>query len=380
GFLALSVFIAAFFRDPIRTTPVGDGLIIAPADGLVTMITNVPPPRELQGEGMLAADPVVRVSIFMSVFDVHINRSPISGVIRKVHYIAGKFLSADLDKASEENERQHILVQGEDGSLVAFTQIAGLVARRIVPWIRAEDRVLAGQRIGLIRFGSRVDVYLPAGTSSQVLLGQSKFGAELDSLSDVVAFGVAPALITYLWILRAWNPAYGWIFALAYAVGMALRLARFNARIDVEDQPHKSAGFLTGAPAPMGAGIMLLPIMLWLASDGQWAWLRDGRIMAGWAALSAFLIVSSIATFSMGALRLKRDWRFVAVVIIAMIGVALVSAPWETLSGLVIVYLASIPFSIMRYAAVRRRRAHQAGVEPALPLSPPLPPAPPKVP
>jgi len=219
------------------------------------------------------------------------------------------------------------------------------------------------------------------GRIARLLRGQSRFGAELDSLSDVVAFGVAPALIAYLWVLRAWNPAYGWIFALAYAVGMALRLARFNARIDVEDQPHKSAGFLTGTPAPMGAGIMLLPIMLWLASDGQWTWLRDGRVVAAWAALSAFLIVSSIATFSMGALRLKRDWRFVAVVIIAMIGVALVSAPWETLSGMVIAYLASIPFSIMRYAAVKRRRASQAAAaEPALPLSPPLPPAPPKGP
>jgi CDP-diacylglycerol--serine O-phosphatidyltransferase len=215
------------------------------------------------------------------------------------------------------------------------------------------------------------------GRIARMLRGQSKFGAELDSLSDVVAFGVAPALIAYLWILRDWNPAYGWIFALAYAVCMALRLARFNARIDVEDQPHKSAGFLTGAPAPMGAGIMLLPIMLWLASDQQWAWLRDGRLVAAWAALSAFLIISSVATFSMGALRLKRNVRFGAVVIITMIGVALVSAPWETLSGLVIVYLASIPFSIMRYARVKRQRGRQATGEPTLPLSPPLPPVPP---
>ena len=218
------------------------------------------------------------------------------------------------------------------------------------------------------------------GRIARLLRGQSKFGAELDSLSDVVAFGVAPALIVYMWVLRDWNPAYGWIFALAYAVCMALRLARFNARIDVEDQPHKSAGFLTGAPAPMGAAIMLLPVSLWLASDQQWTWLRDGRVMAGWAALSAFLIISSLATFSMGALRLKRNLRFGAVVIIAMIGVALVSAPWETLSGLVIVYLASIPFSIMRYARVKRQRARQAAGEPTLPLSPPLPPVPPKGP
>jgi len=180
GYVAAGVTIwtAAFFRDPIRTTPATEGLIIAPADGLVTMITNVPPPRELQGEDGLPADPVVRVSIFMSVFDVHINRTPIAGTIVKVAYIAGKFLNADLDKASEDNERQHILVEGPDGTRVAFTQIAGLVARRIVPWIKPGDRVVAGQRIGLIRFGSRVDVYLPAGTSSQVLLGQRTIAGE----------------------------------------------------------------------------------------------------------------------------------------------------------------------------------------------------------
>jgi phosphatidylserine decarboxylase len=175
---AVTVWTAAFFRDPVRTTPSGEGLIIAPADGLVTMITNVPPPRELLGEEGLPDDPVVRVSIFMSVFDVHINRTPIAGTILKVVYIAGKFLNADLDKASEDNERQHILVEGADGTKVAFTQIAGLVARRIVPWVKAGDRVATGQRVGLIRFGSRVDVYLPAGTSSQVLLGQRAIAGE----------------------------------------------------------------------------------------------------------------------------------------------------------------------------------------------------------
>jgi phosphatidylserine decarboxylase len=174
----LTMWTAAFFRDPIRTTPMGQGLIVAPADGLVTMIATVPPPRELIGEEGLPDDPVIRVSIFMSVFDVHINRTPIAGTILRVVYIAGKFLNADLDKASEDNERQHILVEGEDGTKVAFTQIAGLVARRIVPWVKAGDRVVAGQRVGLIRFGSRVDVYLPVDTSSQVLLGQRTVAGE----------------------------------------------------------------------------------------------------------------------------------------------------------------------------------------------------------
>jgi phosphatidylserine decarboxylase len=175
-FVGLCIWIAAFFRDPVRTTPQGDDLIVAPADGLVTMIQRVPIPRELVGE--LGDAPLVRVSIFMSVFDVHINRSPIAGTIRRVVYIPGKFLNADLDKASEENERQHFLVERTDGVQIGFTQIAGLVARRIVPFVKGGDIVASGQRVGLIRFGSRVDVYLPAGTEPTVLMGQRTVAGE----------------------------------------------------------------------------------------------------------------------------------------------------------------------------------------------------------
>jgi len=179
----LTFCIGAFFRDPHRVTPQGDRLIIAPADGLVTLIQKVPPPRELtidygSGAPVLGTEPVMRVSIFMSVFDVHINRAPIAGTILKVVYIPGKFLNADLDKASEDNERQHILVDRGNGTLVGFTQIAGLVARRIVPFVEAGDIVACGQRVGLIRFGSRVDVYLPQGTDSLVLLGQRVIAGE----------------------------------------------------------------------------------------------------------------------------------------------------------------------------------------------------------
>lgn len=168
----VTVWVLAFFRDPIRTVPQGDTFIIAPADGMVTLIQNVPPPRELLGPDGLAEDPVVRVSIFMSVFDVHINRSPIAGTIKQIVYIAGKFLNADLDKASDENERQHFLVESASGVRIGFTQIAGLVARRIVPFSKVGDVVRAGERVGLIRFGSRVDVYLPKGTAPKVALGQ----------------------------------------------------------------------------------------------------------------------------------------------------------------------------------------------------------------
>ena len=174
----VTIWIAAFFRDPTRVTPRGTDLIVAPADGLITLIATVPPPREMIGEGGLNPAPVVRVSIFMSVFDVHINRAPIPGRVTRVVYISGKFLNADLDKASEENERQHFLMEAPGGQRIGFTQIAGLVARRIVPFVKQGDIVAAGQRIGLIRFGSRVDVYLPVGTQPAVALGQRTIAGE----------------------------------------------------------------------------------------------------------------------------------------------------------------------------------------------------------
>jgi phosphatidylserine decarboxylase len=173
-----TIWVATFFRDPVRTTPRGDKLIVAPADGLVTMIARVPPPAELRGSDGLTDGDYTRVSIFMSVFDVHINRAPISGRVRRIAYIPGKFVNADLDKASEDNERQHMLIENSDGLRIAFTQIAGLVARRILSFVREGDVVDAGQRIGLIRFGSRVDVYLPAGTAPKVLLGQRTIAGE----------------------------------------------------------------------------------------------------------------------------------------------------------------------------------------------------------
>ena len=181
--LLLSLGVFAFFRDPERVIPQGEDLIVSPADGLVSLIAQVPPPRELQapdasGAPGLGAEPVTRISIFMSVFDVHINRAPVGGTVKRVIYIPGKFMNADLDKASDDNERQHILIERPDGRPVGFTQIAGLVARRIVPFVKPGDIIAAGQRVGLIRFGSRVDVYLPAGTDAKVLLGQTVIAGE----------------------------------------------------------------------------------------------------------------------------------------------------------------------------------------------------------
>lgn len=181
--VVLTLCVLAFFRDPVRVTPQDERCIVAPADGLITLIQKVPPPRELtiddgSGRPPMSTDPVTRISIFMSVFDVHINRAPIGGSVRRVIYIPGRFVNADLDKASEENERQHILIERGDGLRICFTQIAGLVARRIVPFVKPGDILAAGQRVGLIRFGSRVDVYLPAGTEPKVLMGQKTVAGE----------------------------------------------------------------------------------------------------------------------------------------------------------------------------------------------------------
>ncbi|MAC59089.1 MAG: phosphatidylserine decarboxylase family protein [Novosphingobium sp.] len=191
----LTLCVLAFFRDPVRVTPQDDRAIVAPADGLVTLISKVAPPRELtvddgSGSAPMPNAPVTRVSIFMSVFDVHINRAPIGGTVKRVIYIPGKFVNADLDKASEENERQHVLIERSDGTRICFTQIAGLVARRIVPFIKPGDFIAAGQRVGLIRFGSRVDVYLPAGVEPRVVMGQKTIAGE----TVLAELGAAPLI------------------------------------------------------------------------------------------------------------------------------------------------------------------------------------------
>jgi phosphatidylserine decarboxylase len=176
GWLAtlLTVWCAYFFRDPPRVTPVRDGIVVSPADGRVSQIVNAIPPKELE----LGERPLPRVSIFMSVFDCHINRSPVTGRIERIVYRPGKFLSADLDKASEDNERNAFVIAMPNGRRIAAVQIAGLVARRIVPFAREREAVAAGQRIGMIRFGSRVDVYLPEGTRPLAAEGQTAIAGE----------------------------------------------------------------------------------------------------------------------------------------------------------------------------------------------------------
>lgn len=172
--VVLTLWCLYFFRDPIRVTPEAEGLIISPADGLVLPIVKVTPPSELG----LGDEPRTRISIFMNVFDVHVNRAPASGKITNMCYIPGKFINASLDKASEDNERQLLSMELANGNTIGFVQIAGLVARRILCFVHEGQALEAGERFGLIRFGSRVDVYLDNDMEPLVIEGQRTIAGE----------------------------------------------------------------------------------------------------------------------------------------------------------------------------------------------------------
>ncbi len=171
--LLLTGWICYFFRDPKRVTPVGEGLVTSPADGVVSLLGHALPPAELE----LGTEPLMRVSIFMNVFNCHVNRAPVGGSISRVAYRAGKFLNAELDKASDDNERNGLVIEMGD-TRIGVVQIAGLVARRIVCFVREGETISAGERFGLIRFGSRLDVYFPADTQPKVSIGQTMIAGE----------------------------------------------------------------------------------------------------------------------------------------------------------------------------------------------------------
>ncbi len=172
GFV-LTAWCAYFFRDPERMTPLDDDLVISPADGRVSSIATVLPPEELN----LGSEPMLRISVFMNVFNCHVNRAPMAGTITRVAYRAGKFVNAELDKASQENERNGLVIDTKHGA-IGVVQIAGLVARRILCWKYENGSLEAGERFGLIRFGSRLDVFLPAGSEPRVSVGQTAVAGE----------------------------------------------------------------------------------------------------------------------------------------------------------------------------------------------------------
>lgn len=192
------------------------------------------------------------------------------------------------------------------------------------------------------------------GTVARLLNSTSKFGAELDSLSDVVAFGVAPAVLLYLWGLQDLD-RLGWAVALIYAIAMALRLARFNANIDEEDEPKSRLGFLTGIPAPMGAGLMLAPMVLDFILGGEKV-MAKGYFVAGYAIIIATLMVSSLPTFSLKSFRVKRQWFIPFLMLVGVVIAGLFARTWMVLLGIGVAYLASIPFSVLAYRKRRQKR------------------------
>lgn len=195
------------------------------------------------------------------------------------------------------------------------------------------------------------------GRIARLLNAQSRFGAELDSLADSLSFGMAPALILYMWSLQD-LPRFGWFAALGFAICCALRLARFNARIDVEDQPHKSAGFLTGVPAPVGAGLAFTPCYLWIETGMEV--FRSPIFLALWLGVIAVLLISNMATLSWAAIRPRRDIRLPLLAFSAIAFTALLLEPWWTLTAMSVVYLAMMPYALFKYGKIKRRRAAEA--------------------
>lgn len=203
------------------------------------------------------------------------------------------------------------------------------------------------------------------GRAARLLKAQTRFGAELDSLADAISFGVAPALIVYLWTLQQ-VPRFGWIAALAYAICCVLRLARFNAQLDLDDMPFKQAGFLTGVPAPAGAGLALLPIFLWVASDRP-EFLHPVAVGI-WMLVVAFLMIANFPTLSWSRLRPPRSVRLAVIVVAGLLVASLLTMPWPTLAVITLGYFLFIPIGLLAYARVRRRReAGQAPDSEALP-------------
>lgn len=195
------------------------------------------------------------------------------------------------------------------------------------------------------------------GRIARLLKAQSRFGAELDSLADSLSFGMAPALVLFLWSLQD-LPRFGWFAALGFAICCALRLARFNAQIDVDEQPHKSAGFLTGVPAPVAAGLVFMPLYLWLGSGLEI--FREPLLVAAWTVVVAILMISNLATLSWKSIRPSHDFRIAAIALTGMVFAALLTEPWWTLALICTVYLLLMPLGVIRYGRVRRARAEAA--------------------
>lgn len=283
--------------------------------------------------------------------------------IRAVRKLPGaRFLRARLGpKAAEDEDEDVVLAERDPGA-------GGLTLRAMLPNAVTAAALCSGltgirfaidaqwtYAIGLVVLAGVLDGI--DGRIARLLNAQSRFGAELDSLADSISFGVAPALILFLWSLQEWD-RFGWFAALAFAICCALRLARFNARIDLDDQPHKSAGFLTGVPAPVGAGLAFTPFYLW--HETGIALFRDPMLMTGWLTVIAILMISNMATISWASMRPRRSVRLPLIAFTGLAFAALLLEPWWTLTAICCAYLALMPYGLVKYGRIKRRRRLEA--------------------
>lgn len=271
-----------------------------------------------------------------------------------------RFLTARLGPkaAEDEDDERPILAAGAGGLTLRAMLPNAITAAALCSGLTGIRFAIDGQwafAIGLVVLAGVLDGI--DGRIARLLNAQSRFGAELDSLADSLSFGVAPALILFLWSLKEWD-RFGWFAALAFAICCALRLARFNARIDMDDQPHKSAGFLTGVPAPVGAGLAFTPFYLWLETGYEG--FREPIFQAVWLTLIAGLMISNLPTLSWASLRPRRSIRLPLIAFTGLAFAALLLEPWWTLAVICIGYLALMPYGLVKYARIKRRRLKEA--------------------
>lgn len=261
--------------------------------------------------------------------------------------------------AEDEDESDGVVPRAAAGGLTLRAMLPNAItAAALCSGLTGIRFAIEGQwsfAIGLVVLAGVLDGI--DGRIARLLNAQSRFGAELDSLADSLSFGVAPALILFMWSLEDW-PRFGWLAALAFAICCALRLARFNARIDTEDQPHKSAGFLTGVPAPAGAGLAFTPFYLWTETGLDF--FRDPVVTAIWLALIAGLMISNMATLSWASIRPRRSVRLPLIAFTGLAFAALLMEPWWTLAAISTVYLALMPYGLVKYGRIKRRRRQEA--------------------
>ena len=270
-----------------------------------------------------------------------------------------RFLPARLGpKAAEDEDEDGRSSAPRGGGLTLRAMLPNAItAAALCAGLTGIRFAIAGEwdfAIGLVVLAGLLDGI--DGRIARLLNAQSRFGAELDSLADSLSFGVAPALILFLWSLHD-LPRFGWFAALAFAISCALRLARFNARIDVDDQPHKSAGFLTGVPAPVGAGLAFTPFYLW--HETGIGFFRDPVVMTVWLAVIAGLMISNMATLSWASLRPRKAIRLWVIAFVALAFAALLLEPWWTLATICVGYLALMPYGLVKYGRIKRRRAQE---------------------